>query len=723
MNKESNIALITALYNTKHADFYKEIYFPIIKYTIIDLIRETNDYIRMYDIEGLQERIRKVFSIDIPAIVLSHAISAIERSESEKDVRIHVYGDGSFKIYKINCEEEALSIANKADLINEKYRQLNILFGQYLQMHQYETDKTLSDFIRGYEQEIFLYIQQSDSTNIINQDFALVARFIEYIKDNNDELFNTFNDLMWGATISGFLQRDNVELGINTIEKVHYYLDTSIVLSLLELDCSKNILHAQDLLRIIKNAGSVPCVHAMTMREISRILQSVEIEGVPRVGSKIEAAFVERHLEMSDILHVKNDLLNILENKLEIVVENVSTADLNAIEVQYKSNTDVKYFANLWGNANDNFSREIHDVYLHNIVEKKNTSSPNLEKIGNYFVTLNNDVLAYYKSKNKSISIIHASRVIMNLWIHNVKTDSLQPELLSNVLSRCAALTEMDVRSKIAKISKYYQYYLKSELSEEDVANMYSCLITRSAKTLAQFEQLENLDESSADDRAERSQKMLVVILQTAKEDSQSRKAVESNQKELDEKKRSLDELSHNYNNSIHTIDELQKQVESVNKENAEMKLLVTELQEEREIRTKIEEFNAEIQSKQEACAPLLEQQKRSIKMCKYWIPLILEIVCVLALLGGLCVGVYQYFEQSKSLKELIKTWYSVASIIAFLGIVLRAKDMILLSPQIKYDEFYNEQLLYWNRHHPELQQLQDEIDSLNESKAKLTKI
>ncbi len=39
--KKNNIALITALYNVKDANFYREIYFPVIKYSITRLFTLT----------------------------------------------------------------------------------------------------------------------------------------------------------------------------------------------------------------------------------------------------------------------------------------------------------------------------------------------------------------------------------------------------------------------------------------------------------------------------------------------------------------------------------------------------------------------------------------------------------------------------------------------------------------------------------------------------------
>ena len=43
--QNANIALISTLYNSKGADFYKDIYFPIIKYAAMNIF---NDYAMLY---------------------------------------------------------------------------------------------------------------------------------------------------------------------------------------------------------------------------------------------------------------------------------------------------------------------------------------------------------------------------------------------------------------------------------------------------------------------------------------------------------------------------------------------------------------------------------------------------------------------------------------------------------------------------------------------------
>lgn len=67
MNK-TNYALITALYDTKGADLYNDVYFPIIKYEIVNQYYTQTDIEKYYDLEELQSLINADFGIVIPCI-------------------------------------------------------------------------------------------------------------------------------------------------------------------------------------------------------------------------------------------------------------------------------------------------------------------------------------------------------------------------------------------------------------------------------------------------------------------------------------------------------------------------------------------------------------------------------------------------------------------------------------------------------------------------------
>ena len=74
---DSNLALITTLYNTPRSDFYKDIYFPLIRYAILCIYNEYADKEKHYDVTALQEKINEKSGVQIPLHVLRTSICAL----------------------------------------------------------------------------------------------------------------------------------------------------------------------------------------------------------------------------------------------------------------------------------------------------------------------------------------------------------------------------------------------------------------------------------------------------------------------------------------------------------------------------------------------------------------------------------------------------------------------------------------------------------------------
>ncbi len=77
---QSNYALLTALYDSQSSDLYKDIYFPIIKYSIFLLYQKQTDTTKYYDTTNIQEVIIEKFGIKIPLIVIKQSLKIIPMS-------------------------------------------------------------------------------------------------------------------------------------------------------------------------------------------------------------------------------------------------------------------------------------------------------------------------------------------------------------------------------------------------------------------------------------------------------------------------------------------------------------------------------------------------------------------------------------------------------------------------------------------------------------------
>lgn len=709
--QQVNIALISTLYNSKGADFYKEIYFPVIKYAAMSIFYETNDSRKYYNILALQERITEKIGIKIPVLVLRNSIKILSRLKNQ-DVSLELYQKGDYFVIRKNWDADInLDIERQSDVVSNNFRELNLYFREFLKTERLHSEKEFADFFLTYAEEVSNYIN-SLSTNIpVNEEFVNIVRFIEWLKKQKPDLYDVVNNLLWGSIVAGFLQRNNVELGIKVVETVDYYLDTSLVLSMLKLDSEENIIYALDLLRIIKESGSTPCVHSLTIREIKRILNSVEVSQAPKPGSSIEQAWASQGLSLSTILHIKNSLERILQDELGIFVKQISSSSLDEIEKKYKNNFDVKALAKERGSYDEDKVREIHDVFMKDYVNKLNIERGGafIENQSAYFVTLNNDLIFFASKSGIVPSVIHAGKVIMSLWLHSSKSENIKKESLAEVMSRCYAMNQTDVRHRL---KVFHRHYKDCSLTKDDISQMYSSLIRRSASTISDVDRLVDIEISDEADKDAISREIIMGVVAAVNKESAEREAsMQSLQSEIDD-----------LNQRIASMDAVLKDAKRTNTEqdSAIKKYLqqtdldqdtIAALKKETEILKKISDIDSKLHECYIKKVTMDNEMQSSINQTKFWIILILEIIAAIALIGLLAATIV--YRESKD--KLIG--FSIGSIIPLIGLVLRLKDMYILSPGLSKEKVREEQVKYWIAKHSEYSVLVNTIKELEAEK------
>ena len=357
-------ALIAALYDSKNANFYRDIYFPIIKYSIVEMYYENLNGSKYFNIPDLQNSIATRFGVNIPQVVLEQAIKAIEKNNDE--IRLRYFKDGQlFKVFGVCDLSINESIDGKAEDIRNKFEQLELTFQHYLTFEGLDCDKTFFDFFSDYSEDTFLYIETGFSSISVDEKYTNLASFINWVKEHQTDLYDVVADVFWASIIAGFLRRSNADLGLKAADNTAYYLDSSLILAMLDLDSEENSTYAKELLALIKTAGATPKVHSITIKEVSRILESVEHEQGPRAGSAIEMGYIRQGLTPSLVLKLRNNLEKELEGKLGFVIDRISPNEISSIENKLKNNSDVKFLAEKWNSTNDDRLREIHDIYIY----------------------------------------------------------------------------------------------------------------------------------------------------------------------------------------------------------------------------------------------------------------------------------------------------------------------------------------------------------------------
>ena len=712
---KSNLALITTLYNSKGADFYKDIYFPLIRYSVTNISYGLKE--KHYDVIGLQDNIKEKAGITIPLQVLRNSIRLLSESKS-LPFSVFLYSDGNyFKIIgDLGIDEEEINEA--ANLISSQYRRIEIFFQEYLEYEHLSSTKSLLDFFNNNSDDVLNYLEKGDALPEIDQEYVNVVRYIDWLKESKSEYYEVVNNLLWGSIVAGFLQRSNVELDINTIEKVDYYLDTSLVLSVLGLNSKENVAYAKDLIRIIKEAGSTPKVHALTIREIKFILEQVEAAQAPRVGSSIEQAWVEKDLQLSDLMHIHNNLEKLLVSE-DISVFPVNDIELDRIEDKYKSNHNVKSLALQRGSEADDKLREIHDIYMRDFIQKINDSKggASIEKQSAYFVTLNSDLISFSNAgSGRAGAVLHAAKVVMNLWLHSSKSENIRQAALAEVMSRCYALNQTDARQKL-KI--FYKYYKDCSLTSEDIKNMYGSLVKRSANTInAVDEIIEN--ESKDSEEKEQISKEIIAGLKTAVEKESAERAAAiaaANQKvaELTRRTESLEQAIEKGRNSSIEKDAIIRRYEE---EQGASKETIARLENELKTINKLNEINKELGLLYDKKGELEKDRDKSISYFKFWFTILFEIVASVVFIFCLVMALVKWRKESILLSGY--TLFTIGSGVAFFSVVKNISNLYILAPGPSKMKVRDEQRTFWEDKHPEYKKLNKEINELEEKKRTL---
>lgn len=714
---QSNLALITTLYNTKGSDFYKDIYFPLIRYSIMNISNESGDNGRHYDITALQDNIKEKAGITIPLQVLRNSIRLLSQSKSSP-LSFYLYSDGNYFRVSGTIGIDGEAVTKETDEVSSQYRRLEIFYQEYLQVEHLSSEKSLLDFFNDNTGDVLGYLKDGDAQAVVDQEYVNVVRFIDWLKQAKPKSYSLVNNILWGSIVAGFLQRSNVDLSINSIQKVDYYLDTSIVMGVLGLNSSENVAYAKDLIRIISESGSTPCVHSITIREIKRIFEQVIAAQGPRRGSSIEQAWLEKEMSLSDIVHIKNNLISLLRNE-KINVYPVTDTELDRIEEKYKNNQDVKSLADQRGSLNEDHVREIHDIFMRDYVQKINLSrgGVHIEKQSAYFVTLNSDLISFSNTGiDRTCSVIHSSKVVMNLWLHCSRSENIRQAVLAEVMSRCYALNQTDARQRLRV---FYKYFRDCSLDSEDIKNMYGSLINRSANTINSVDKLIENEASDLEEK-ERISKEIIIGLKAAvyqeKEDRITAIASATQKvKMLEERTESLERALEEGQNSSLEKDEI---IQRYEEEQGANKETIARLEAELQTTKAIKDIEKEINQLRERKRSIEQERDKTINYAKFWITIICEVLAILVFVGCLIKVILEWRKGQSVLN--IYALFTVSAAVGILAMVKNISNMYILAPGPCKMKVRDEQRRFWEDKHPEYQELLDIIARLEERKRKL---
>lgn len=492
MNKV-NIALLSALYNGK-SNLYKEIYFPIVEFALTCCLKEAKDKCTS-SIEKLHVKINQEFGVLIPRAVIKKAISHMATSNR---VRANLLDNDILQVHKVDMSVLE-DIYNKGELVDLSLQRLERSYIDYFQERGIIPEKTFVEFFSAKTQEIEDYLGSKVSDNSMGEEYTHNVQYISWLEKNNLDLYESANKILWGAIVAGFLGRDNYEFGVKPVSECKYYLDTPIIMGCLDLSYEQATKYSQELIQIIKASGAIACVHSITLDEITSILKGVECEGSPRYGSSIYEAFERRGLTCTELASIRINLEKIIQELGVLVLSNKE--EVLKIKKEYAGKSIVKKLeAQRSEREGGENPREIHDVYMIDLVRKENGNIVMKEKVKAYFVTNNVDLRKFsFEHYNSPVKFsIAPSSVIFDLWLHGASLQSKTSSLsLTETMSRCLALNEQTATLKIRKILKCLE---STEMNDPKVIQeIFNGVMERSHKYISSDLEVESNDNITPD--------------------------------------------------------------------------------------------------------------------------------------------------------------------------------------------------------------------------------
>lgn len=487
--RKSDFALISALYDSKGGGLYADVYFPIIKYTIVSLFYQKEQQ-NFYTQKNVCDFIKENFGIEIPTLIIKKSIVAINKNSS--DVALEIYENGAeFKIIKAWDFSFNENIDAKAHLFDTHIDNLETEYRKYVEAEGIDSDKTFLDFISDNTEDILGYFE-NESVERIDAEYAVMAYFLNHLHSTSPELYKIANELFWGSIIAGFLKRERISDITCDGSATEYYLDTPIVMGLLKLSTDDNEAYSKELLDIIKASGGLPKIHPITLEEVKSIISSVENADNPIPNTPIESAWVRDKLSKSKLAKRRVNAEADLERMGAIHFPTFSQQNILKAKNSYTSKPDVKALTKARGGISSDrgLFRDIHDVFMDDYIEDRRKKKASDDCC--FFVTTNNELVKFCNGRNMDsrMRTIGSSKIILELWMHNTKQSGLESTALAEMIARCMDMNSRDVRNKLGIVAKYYNATKREDFDLKVFQEIVRCLYKRDKDVIAAVENL-----------------------------------------------------------------------------------------------------------------------------------------------------------------------------------------------------------------------------------------
>lgn len=468
-------------------DIYSAVYVPICK-RALSLYAKNKTIGSDQDICNL---ISSEYGIDVPLLIIRKLIKSVVNDLSRKDktkfdFQIIENGNNfsfSFKSFLFGDIEESYNVERrKSNALQQAFEIFTKEQGGNI-----NDIPSFSDFINKNKNKIssFLSGRVNDITDCSEISFMPHVRFLQYIEQNNDNLYKATKQIFIGSVIASYLESD-FDLEAKLEKGTSYYLDTQIVLELLDLQRAEDTPPTKELIKLIHETGGNIRLMDITLDEIKTNIQNA-IHNYDRnhPTTTINEACVRLEKNKTWLIALHGNLDNLLQTDYKINIDKVPESDIE----RFANTDDATQLKEIWFRKHS----AIHDVvaYLHVREKRKYDSNKKLlQKASYWFVTANRKLCDFNITKKvngNTSEIIMPDELTSLLFLQNPKKLSKRVasiglnELIAQTLSEeypsRDLINEFDSAvSSLQNISADDYKILLSSISQESTIKIHKLL-------------------------------------------------------------------------------------------------------------------------------------------------------------------------------------------------------------------------------------------------------
>ena len=189
-------SFIAALYDHQ-SGLYKEVYFPIIRYSVMAIFNATpgREY---FETESIYDYIKENFGLTIPQVVLQKVIYSLAE-KYPKEITVYGGDTTTFQVKKPWDMAENKTVVEKTKKFNEQLAILENKYKEYIDAEGLNTDTTFVGFISDNTEDVLGYFESKVEEEHIDENYFFLANFLQRIEQTDKEAFEAANKLFWGS--------------------------------------------------------------------------------------------------------------------------------------------------------------------------------------------------------------------------------------------------------------------------------------------------------------------------------------------------------------------------------------------------------------------------------------------------------------------------------------------------------------------------------------------